>query len=78
MHVLDRFRVVSEDTEIVNGVAVYGVTVHFFMVVEHAVSPEGTGADNMAVREDVATESKSTIPFFSLQTRAKGVRIPSF
>ena len=53
MHVLDRLGVVSQNTKIVNGIAVYGVTVYLFMVVENAMSPKRAGTDNMAVRKDV-------------------------
>lgn len=53
MHVLDCLGVVSQNAEIVNGVAVYRVTVDFFVIIEDAVSPEGASANDMAVGEDV-------------------------
>lgn len=39
-----------------NGVAVDGVTVDFFVVVEDTVAPEGTSADNVTVGQDVSAE----------------------
>lgn len=54
MHVFDGLWVVSQNTKVVNGVSVYGVAVDFFVVVKHAVTPERSCADNMAVGQDVA------------------------
>lgn len=54
MHILDRLGVVSEDAKVMDGVAVHGVAVDFFVVVKYAVSPERAGADNVAIRHDVA------------------------
>lgn len=56
MHILDRLGIVSQNTKIVNGVAVDGVTVDFFVVVEDTVAPEGTSADNVTVGQDVSAE----------------------
>lgn len=53
MHILDRLGVVSQDTEIVNRVAIHGVTVDLLVVVKHAVSPKRTRSDNVAIRQDV-------------------------
>ena len=40
-HVLDCFGVELEDTEIVDGVAIHGVRINLFVVVEDTVAPEG-------------------------------------
>lgn len=54
MHILDRLGVVSENSKIVNGVAVNGVAVDFLMVVEDTVAPEGASANNVTVGQDVS------------------------
>jgi hypothetical protein len=61
MHILDRLRVVSEDAKIVNGIAVHGVAVDFFVVVKDAMSPERAGADNVAIRQDVAKSNSMLV-----------------
>lgn len=54
MHILDRLGVVSENSKIVNGVAVNWVTVDFLMVVEDTVAPEGTSTNDVTVGQDVS------------------------
>lgn len=54
MHILDRLGVVSENSKIVNGVAVNGVAVDFLMVVEDTVAPEGASANDVTVGQDVS------------------------
>ena len=49
VHVLDRFGIVTKNSEIVYGIAVDGVAVDFLMVVEDTVAPKGTSTDNMTV-----------------------------
>lgn len=46
-HILDLGGVETQDTEIVDGVAVYGIDVAFLVVVEDAVSDERAGANNV-------------------------------
>lgn len=59
MHILDGFGVVSQNAEIVNRVAIHGIAVDFFVVIEDAVAPEGAGADDMTVRQDVSAPQVS-------------------
>lgn len=49
MHVLDRFRVISKNTKVVYGVAVDGIAVDFFVIIEDAVSPKRPSAHDMSV-----------------------------
>ena len=46
-HVLDLGGVEAQDAEVVDGVAVHGVDVAFLVVIEDAVSNEGTGTDDV-------------------------------
>lgn len=57
MHVLDRLGVVSQNSKIVNRVAVNGVAVDFLMVVEDTVAPEGTSANDVTVGQDVSVKT---------------------
>lgn len=58
MHVLDSFRVVSQNAKVVDRVAVDGVAVDFFVVIENAVTPERARADYVAVCQNVSAENK--------------------
>lgn len=49
MHVFDSLGIVFEKTEIVHRISVNGVAVNLFMVIEDAVAPKGTRADNVAI-----------------------------
>lgn len=54
MHVLDRLRIVFQDTEVVDGVAIDGVAVDFFVVGKDTVAPERARADDVTVCQDVS------------------------
>jgi hypothetical protein len=55
-HVFDSFGVEPKDTEVVDRVAVDGVGINFFVVVEYAVSPERSSSNHMSICHDVSVE----------------------
>ncbi len=59
VHVFDCFRVITQNAKVVDGVTIDRVAVDFFVVIEYAVAPERARADDVAVRQNVATESVS-------------------
>lgn len=52
--VFDRFWVISQDAEVVNGIAVHRITVDLLVVVEHTVTPKWPSTNYMSVRHDVS------------------------
>jgi hypothetical protein len=54
MHVLDRFGVVSKNTEVVYGITIDRVAVNFFMVIEDTVTPEGSCPNDVSICENIS------------------------
>ena len=59
-HVLDGFRVKSQNAKVVNRISVDWVCVYFFVVVEYDIAPKRPRSNNMAICHDISIKVSAT------------------
>lgn len=72
LHVFDGFGVKSQDTEVVNGIAVDRVCIDLLVIVEDNVAPERTSPDDVSVRQDVSVAMQPSALCFSFSHTVGG------